>query len=178
MMGDVIDNRYEIIDLIGKGGMGAVYEARELGLDVPRTVALKVLLPSAMDEDDKVSKRFEQEIRIVTRMDHPNIVPIYNVGRHRGMPYFVMKYVRGHTLREYALGCGKVNENDIRRIGTQVADALAHIHKGGAIHRDIKSNNVMVDESGNATLMDFGIAKPVDATTALTATGEDLGPGP
>ncbi len=178
-MGDVIDGRYEIIDIIGKGGMGAVYEARELGLEVPRTVALKVLLPNAADSDEKVSKRFEQEIRIVTRMDHPHIVPIYNVGRHQGMPYFVMKYVRGRTLRDYLSRRGQhAGESIIRRIGGQVADALAHIHKAGAIHRDIKSNNVMVDDGANATLMDFGIAKTDDATTVLTATGEVLGTGP
>jgi len=177
-IGDIVDGRYEIIGLIGKGGMGAVFEARELGLDVPRTVALKALLADAISEDDRVSKRFEQEIRIVTRMDHPNIVPIYNVGRHQGMPYFVMKYVRGQTLREYIMDGEKAGEDEIRHIGGQITDALAHIHKAGAIHRDIKSNNVIVDDNHNATLMDFGISKSEEATTALTATGEVLGTGP
>ncbi|MCB9476793.1 MAG: serine/threonine protein kinase [Deltaproteobacteria bacterium] len=176
--GDVMADKYEIIQLIGQGGMGFVYEAREVDFDMTRTVALKVLRPKAFELDPEVEKRFQQEIKIAARMDHPNIVPIYTVGKHQGNTFFVMKYIRGESLGNYINDNYPLPEGKIRDLGAQVASALHHIHKAGAIHRDLKGTNILIDEDGHATLMDFGIAKIADANTSLTSSGAIVGTGP
>lgn len=175
--GTVLDGKYEIIRKIGEGGMGAVYEARELDPAMDRTVAVKVLPHDLMRRDPTLERRFRSEVRIATRMDHPNIIPIYNVGQHGPLPYFVMKYVKGKTLRELLPGTLGLEVDQLVSIAQQVGRALRHIHENGAIHRDIKANNIMVDGAGHATLMDFGISKS-DDSTFVTASGEIMGTGP
>lgn len=176
--GAVLANKYEIIGLIGRGGMGSVYEAREVDFEIPRTVAVKVLLPELLDRDAGFERRFREEIKISARMDHPNIIPIYNVGHDGSLFFFVMKYIQGHTLKQLIERDGPLPEKSLRSIAGQMTSALSHIHQAGAIHRDIKSNNIMVDHNGHATLMDFGIAHSDDAHTRLTASGEMVGTGP
>ncbi len=175
--GTVLDGKYEIIRKVGEGGMGAVYEARELDPAMDRTVAVKVLPYDLMRRDPTLERRFRSEVRIATRMDHPNIIPIYNVGQHGPLPYFVMKYVKGKTLRELLPGTLGLEVDELVSIAQQIGRALRHIHENGAIHRDIKANNIMVDAAGHATLMDFGISKS-DDSTFVTASGEIMGTGP
>lgn len=176
--GVVLGGKYQILGLIGRGGMGSVYEAREIDFQIDRTVAVKVLTPEVLSGDKSLERRFQEEIKIAAHMDHPNIVPIYNVGRFGSAHFFVMKYIQGKTFKQFLGDKNPVSEKTIRDLGAQTAAALAHIHKSGAIHRDVKSNNIMVDDDGHVTLMDFGLAKRRDATTMLTAKGEVLGTGP
>jgi serine/threonine protein kinase len=176
--GTVLSGKYEILNLIGRGGMASVYEAREIDFDIERTVAVKIVPPELLGSDPQLEKRFREEIKILARMDHPNIVPIYNVGRDGSILYFVMKVIRGKTLKDLLKSEGPLPEGKIRELGAQVAGALAHIHAAGAVHRDVKSNNIMIDSSGQAMLMDFGIAFSDQAHTRLTGTGELVGTGP
>jgi serine/threonine-protein kinase len=174
--GSVLSEKYRIIEQIGMGGMGAVYRARETDLDIDRSVAIKVLPPHLM-ADPTLVQRFHEEIKILAKLEHPNIVPVYAIGHERDCLYFVMKYLRGETLKARVRRTGAMPPGAVAHIGRQLADALDHIHRAGAIHRDIKAVNVMLDERDHATLMDFGIAK-VAGGANLTAAGEVLGTAP
>lgn len=176
--GTVLDKKYEIVRLIGKGGMGSVYEANEIGFNIERTVAVKVLSPELLMLDDTLERRFIEEIKISARMDHPNIVHIYSAGKEGSILFLVMKLIRGKTLAQIVSDDSPVPEKIIRSVGVQIAGALNHIHKEGTIHRDIKSNNIILDEDNHVTLMDFGIALSEDAHTRLTASGNMVGTGP
>lgn len=174
--GTVLAGKYEVIDIIGRGGMGCVYQAREIEFNVDRTVAIKVL-PLDMIEEERIARRFEEEIKIAARMDHPNIIPIYSIGREGPVLFFVMKYMNGRTLKQMIRAMGQLPERTIRNVGRQISDAIHYLHKNGIIHRDIKSNNIMVDDNGHSMLMDFGIAK-ARGGSQLTTSGEILGTAP
>ncbi len=174
MINTKLSNRYEIIGELGRGGMGVVYRARDPLLS--REVAVKLI--SSTDLAPEIEERFQREAQIVAQMDHPAIVPIYDLGRHEGSLFFVMPLVGGTTLlrliREQSLRLGEVVD-----IGIQVADALEYSHARGVVHRDIKPANIMVtrDEGGpgaRVRVMDFGLAH---ATTEsrLTKTGTLVG---
>lgn len=171
--GSLISHKYQIMRIIGKGGMGCVYEAREVDFDVDRSVAIKILIPNYI-QDEKNLRRFEHEIKIAAKLDHPNIVPIYNIGREKGMLYFVMKYLSGPTLKEKIREQGVLPEKEVRHISMRIADALGYMHDQGCIHRDIKANNIMLDATGHAILMDFGISK-MSGSEMMTTEGEILG---
>lgn len=171
--GTILSNKYKIVRLIGKGGMGCVYEATEVDFDVDRSVAIKILTPSFI-QNEKTMQRFEYEIKIAARLDHPNIVPIYNIGREGEMLYFVMKYMSGSTLQQVIRAQGVLVEKEARKIAIRVSDALNYMHEQGCIHRDIKTNNIMMDASGHPILMDFGISK-MSGGELLTTEGEILG---
>ena len=171
--GSVLSNKYKIIRMIGMGGMGCVYEAREVDFDVDRSVAIKVLVPT-YTQSEKSLRRFNAEIKIAARMDHPNIVPIYNIGQEGSTLYFVMKYLSGLTLKQQVHKKVMLSEQDIRKVAVRIADALGYMHDQGCIHRDIKANNIMFDGTGHPILMDFGIAK-MSGTELLTTQGEILG---
>ena len=171
--GAILSQKYEILRLIGKGGMGCVYEAREVDFDVDRSVAIKILTPSYI-QNEKNMRRFQFEIKIAARMDHPNIVPIYYIGQEGDLLYFVMKYLSGPTLREKVREQGVLSEEEGRRISTRITDALGYMHSQDCIHRDIKSNNIIMDATGHPILMDFGIAK-MSGNELLTTEGEILG---
>ena len=171
--GSLVSHKYQIVRMIGKGGMGCVYEAREVDFDVDRSVAIKILIPNFI-QDEKNLRRFEHEIKIAAKLDHPNIVPIYNIGREKGMLYFVMKYLSGPTLKDKIREQGVLPEKEARHISLRIADALGYMHDQGCIHRDIKANNIMLDATGHPILMDFGISK-MSGGDMMTTEGEILG---
>lgn len=174
--GTILSGKYKILEKIGMGGMGAVFKAQDLDFDVERSVAIKVL-PAHLAADEKLVKRFREEINILARLEHPNIVPIYTIGEEGEIVYYVMKYLRGDTLKGRIRHRGTLSPEQVTVIMIQISRAVDYIHRAGAIHRDIKSVNIMLDEQDNATLMDFGIAK-IAGGANLTADGEVLGTAP
>jgi len=166
-----LQDEYEIIEELGRGGMAIVFKAREKGLD--REVAVKVL-PFSLAFDSEFVERFQREARTSAKLEHANIIPIYRVGKKGRVIYFVMKFLRGQALSEKLSERGKLPPDDIRRILIQTASALGYAHKNDIVHRDIKPDNIMFDESGNAILTDFGIAKAASGTR-LTGTGMSIG---
>lgn len=146
---------YQITEKIGSGGMATVFKARQPRLE--RDVAIKVMHQN-ISQDTNFLARFEREARIVASLDHPNIVPIYDYDEHQGQPYLVMKYVKGYTLKDI-LRAEPIETGDILRVLTAVGSALDFAHKRGVLHRDIKPSNIIIDERGDAYLMDFGLAR-------------------
>ncbi|HET9424352.1 MAG TPA: serine/threonine-protein kinase [Gemmatimonadaceae bacterium] len=154
-----LEDDYEIIEEIGRGGMAIVLRAREKALD--REVAIKVL-PARLAVDMGFVERFEHEARTAAKLEHPNIVPIYRVGRGgpRGeVSYFVMKLLRGQSLSAVLQERGKLEAGDVRRILMETASALGYAAKRSIVHRDIKPDNIMLDSEGRCVITDFGIAK-------------------
>jgi hypothetical protein len=157
----------EILDLIGQGGMGAVYKARQIGLD--RIVALKILPPHTGD-DGSFAGRFEREARSLARLSHPNIVGVFDSGRAGDFYYFVMEFVDGVNLRE-AIRAETLTPTEALAIVPQICDALQYAHDAGIVHRDIKPENVLIDKKGNTKIADFGLARLLGPTDDLTLTG-------
>lgn len=147
--------RYQLTRLLGSGGMGAVYEAVDTGLK--REVAVKILHRSAAG-DSSIVERFIAEARVVAQFDHPHIVPVFDFGDEQGLLYFVSPLIRGATLSAL-IERGRLDQQTTRRILQQVGSAVDYAHARGVIHRDIKPQNILLDEQGNAKLTDFGIAK-------------------
>lgn len=150
---------YRIIQQLGQGGMATVFKAYHAALD--RYVALKVLHP-AFTEDPNFLARFQREARVVARLEHPNIVPIYDYAEHEGRPYLVMKFIEGETLKA-RLGRGSVESSEIGRIVAAVGAALSYAHQRGILHRDIKPSNVLLGNDGQIYLADFGLARIAQA---------------
>jgi tetratricopeptide (TPR) repeat protein/predicted Ser/Thr protein kinase len=146
---------YRIIEQLGQGGMATVFKAYHPALD--RYVAIKVLHP-AFKEDPNFLARFQREARIVAKLEHPHIVPVYDFSEHKGMAYLVMRYVEGKTLKAYLTGEPLPPER-ILEILKPVAEALAYAHEQGVLHRDIKPSNVMLTPEGGIFLTDFGLAR-------------------
>lgn len=161
---------YEISEILGEGGMGVVYKAMDLETD--RTVALKVLTRRSL-ADDEVKRRFMREANAGANLDHPGIVKIYDFGEDEGEHYLSMEYVEGQTLRDMVKETPFPPEQAIN-ICIAVAEALAAAHKAGVIHRDIKSENIMLTPAGEVKVMDFGLAK-MQNTSLLTQEGGLLG---
>ena len=166
MVNDVID-RYQILEKIGAGGMGTVYLAWDR--DIEREVALK-WLPAYFSQDEHFTERFKREARVVARLEHPHIVPIYDVGENEGRPFIIMRLLKGGTLREQ-IGKQGFNLAALVKGLEEIGDALAAAHARHIIHRDIKPGNILFDENGAAFLSDFGIAKVLDSATQLTGSG-------
>ncbi len=162
---------YELIEEIGRGGMGVVYRARQLSLG--RIVAVKMLLggPWASSADQT---RFRAEAEAAARLEHPNIVPVYEVGEYDGRAFFSMKYVPGQTLSQL-LASGPLPPQEAARILVLVSQAIGFAHRQGVLHRDLKPSNILLDEDGQPLLTDFGLAKRFNDTTTLTNTGAVLG---
>jgi serine/threonine protein kinase len=168
----LIEGKYRIERLLGKGGMGAVFLAHDLTLE--REVAIKVLPPDVA-QDDQVVRRFQQEAKTAAKLDHPNIIPIYRVESEGGLNYFVMKYIAGTSLEDLLEKKGPLAVADIQRILWEAACALGHAHQRGVVHRDVKPANIMFDHDGRVMLTDFGISKALQAATGFTATGMIIG---
>ena len=163
---------YQIQREIGRGGMGVVYLAHEQSLQ--RAVAAKVLAPH-LAQDEAYVARFVREARAVAQLDHPNIVTVHSVGEQDGLYYIAMQYVKGRSLAQLIREKGPLDWRRALDITRQAAEALAEAHKQGIIHRDIKPDNIMVDETGRVRVMDFGLARAMAASTKLTADGAQLG---
>ena len=146
---------YQIEARIGAGGMATVYQAYHARLD--RHVAIKILHDTFV-HDDSFLERFEREARIVARLEHPSIVPIYDYAEFDGQPYFVMKYIEGGTLKRRLIKQG-ISLDEITRMMTMLADALTYAHEKGVLHRDIKPSNILIDERDLPYLTDFGLAR-------------------
>ncbi len=158
----------EIVELLGQGGMGAVYQARQTKLD--RLVALKVLPPHLV-QDPAFAERFTREARALARLNHPNIVSVHDFGESGGLYYFIMEYVDGASLREVLLE-GRLAPAESLKIVSQLCDALQYAHDEGIVHRDIKPENILLDKKGRVKIADFGLAKLVGAVPAnYTLTG-------
>jgi serine/threonine-protein kinase len=147
--------RYEIVGQLGAGGMGEVYRARDFQLQ--RDIALKVLPPSDL-HDQTARARLVREARAAAALNHPNICTVHEVGEETGQAYIAMELVEGRTLSAI-VAAGALPPEDVVRIGAQLADALSHAHDRGVVHRDLKSNNIIVTPDGRAKVLDFGLAK-------------------
>ena len=169
---DALGSEYEIVRLLGRGGMGSVYLAHEHSLD--REVAIKVLRTSAVNDD--LRERFLREARTAARLTHPHIVPLHSFGQAGDILYYVMGYVDGESLEALLARAERLDPDEVRRLLHELADALGYAHRQGVIHRDIKPDNVLIERgTGRAVLTDFGIAKLQHARSSLTATGMIVG---
>ena len=169
MIGKMLDNRYELLDLIGRGGMAMVYKAKCHRLN--RLVAVKVL-KSDLAGDADFRRRFRDESRAVAMLSHPNIMSVYDVSRS-DPEYIVMELIDGITLKQYMERRGQLNWREALHFTTQIMKGLSHAHSRGIVHRDIKPQNIMVLRDGSVKVTDFGIACLSD--TANTMTQEALG---
>lgn len=170
---------FEIVREVGRGGMGVVYEAVQRSLD--RRVALKVLPAGVLLGGPTASKRFAREAAIAARLHHPHLVPVYAVGEEQGIHYFAMQFIEGRSLSARVKGKRREGtradaawRERVVRWGAEVAEALAHAHAQGTIHRDVKPSNLLVDEDGAAWVTDFGLARG-DALASITFTGDIVG---
>jgi serine/threonine protein kinase len=155
---------YEIVKLLGAGGMGEVYRARDTRLD--RDVAIKIL-PERLSADPEARQRFDREARAVSALNHPNICHLYDVGQQDGTSYLVMEYLEGETLGE-RVKRGRLPLDQVFRIGSEICDGLARAHRSCIFHRDLKPGNIMLTRSG-AKLMDFGLAKTSPASSSVSS---------
>jgi len=157
--GDEVEH-FRILRLLGEGGMGRVYAARDLRLG--RKVALKVVLPERLSHEG-AAERFLREARLTARFAHPHIVAIHHVGTHAGAPYVALEYLEGEELRRRMLREGPMSVRATARLGRAIAEALAAAHEAGVLHRDLKPENVFVPVDGRLRVLDFGLARAVDA---------------
>ncbi|HJT36347.1 MAG TPA: serine/threonine-protein kinase [Pirellulales bacterium] len=162
---------FELLEELGRGGMGVVYKARQLSLG--RVVALKMILRGELASAADVW-RFRSEAAAAARLAHPNIVPVYEVGEHDGQPYFAMKYVEGTTLGR-RLADGPLPPRESAELLTPVCQAIHYAHQHGILHRDLKPSNILIDGEGRPHVTDFGLAKQVTAETQLTRSGAIIG---
>ena len=156
------EGSYNFQEVLGQGGLGVVYRATQDPID--RIVAIKVILPQFAN-DPSFIRRFESEAQVVARLEHPHIVPLYDFWRKAGRAYLVMRFLGGGSVRDLVNRQGKLSLDMVSRISMQTLSAMAFAHRNGVIHRDIKPDNVFMDEDGNAYLSDFGIAKTTGAST-------------
>src|SRR5258708_5197538 len=163
--------QYEVLELLGQGGMATVYKARQPSMD--RFVAIKVISGDLLDNPEFIS-RFEREAWLIARLQHTNILPVYDYGRDNETLYLVMRLVDGGSL-DQRLRRGALSLGEVSRLLTPIGAALTYAHSEGIIHRDLKPNNILLDRQGAPYLTDFGIAKLVTSNLALTATGTVVG---
>ncbi len=171
MEGQILGNRYLLLEKIGGGGMAVVYKAKCTLLN--RFVAVKVLR-TEFTNDDEFVRRFKIEAQAVASLSHPNVVSIYDVGHQDDIHYIVMEYVDGMTLKDYLNKHGALNWKDAVKITIQICSAIEHAHKNNIVHRDIKPHNILLTKEGIAKVTDFGIARAVTSST-ITMVGSTIG---
>ena len=179
LIGTTIDGRYRITGRVARGGMATVYTATDERLE--RTVALKIIHPSQATNVHFVD-RFTDEAKTIARLTHPNVVAVYDQGRHQGLPYLVMEYVQGRTLRDVLTQRRRLNPVEALAILEQMLAAIAAAHRAGLVHRDVKPENVLVAEAPSAgpgnlvdavvKVADFGLARAVEASSSADDTGQ------
>jgi serine/threonine protein kinase len=162
---------YRIIEQLGQGGMASVFKAYHPALD--RFVAIKVLHP-AFKEEPNFLTRFQREARVVARLEHPHIVPVYDFAEHDGQPYLVMKYIEGETLKA-RLSQGPLSKQEALQIVDAVGSALTYAHKRGVLHRDVKPSNILLSPDGSIFLADFGLARMAEAGASTLSKDVMLG---
>ena len=168
-LGDFGD--FELLEWIAEGGMGVVYKARQKSLN--RLVALKMIRSGSLAGESEI-RRFQTEAEAAASLNHPNIVPVHAVGEHDGRSYFAMAYIDGMNLSR-ALARSRWSPRDAAELIATIADAVAAAHERGIIHRDLKPSNILITESGQPKVTDFGLAKRIDDDSRVTATGQVLG---
>ncbi|MFM8826229.1 MAG: protein kinase domain-containing protein, partial [Actinomycetota bacterium] len=170
----IINDRYQLAERIGRGGMAEVWKARDLLLD--REIAIKVLFPENA-ADPAFVERFRREAQSAAGLNHPNIVGVYDWGQHGSTYFMAMEFVPGNTLAQIIRRYGSLRADVAARIGAQVADALAFAHRNGVVHRDVKPANILITDAGVAKVADFGIARAIDAghDEGLTQEGSVMG---
>lgn len=171
MIGTVLINRYEILEKIGSGGMAVVYKAKDTLLG--RLVAVKIL-HEQFAQDETFVRHFRREAQSGAGLSHPNIVSIFDVGRHQDDHFLVMEYVEGTNLKDIIKRFGPLEEDHVLRMGIELCDALEHAHENGLIHCDIKPHNILVTDKGKVKVTDFGIARACTSDT-ITFTGSMVG---
>ena len=170
-IGQIVKERYEILEILGEGGMAFVYKARDMQLE--RFVAIKTLKPNYVNQETFVD-RFKREAKTAANLNHPNIVQIFDWGIE-GEPYFVMEYIEGNTLTSIIAKNRTISLSDILFIGAQVSSGLHAAHQKGLVHRDIKPGNIMITPDGKVKVTDFGIVSLQNEESDITKTGSILG---
>lgn len=171
MTSELIADKYEVLEVIGRGGMGTVYKAMQRNLE--RIVAIK-MLSEDLASDPEFRARFRQEATLVARLHHPNIVQVYDIEPHGDTFCIIMEYLEGESLQDRLNRDGAIPEHEAAHIGVQVARALQHAHTHQIVHRDVKPDNIRIMPDGTAKVMDFGIARFVDSKMK-TQTGVSMG---
>src|SRR5215470_2036161 len=176
--GTVLGERYEIIAILGQGGMGAVYKARDRELD--RLVALKIIRPE-LTTNPEILKRFKQELILARQVTHRNVIRIFDLGQADGFKFITMEFLEGNDLRGVIREQGKLPPEEAAKVILQICRALEAAHSEGVIHRDLKPQNIMLDAKGRVYVMDFGIARSaylpgMTQTGALIGTPEYMSP--
>jgi eukaryotic-like serine/threonine-protein kinase len=159
-IGSVFAGRYEIQSVLGEGGMGIVYEAYDRALD--DVVAIKTPRCEVLTEDSPLLGRFKQEIRLARRITHPNVLRTYDLGDWNGLKFFSMEFVKGMTLKHLIESSEILPTDSGLRIGKQICEGLAAAHDVGVVHRDVKSQNIIIELTGGLKIMDFGTACMAD----------------
>jgi serine/threonine protein kinase len=169
--GSTFAGRYQIIEELGKGGMGEVYKVRDVKLD--EEMALKVLKPDIASEVSTI-ERFRNELKLARKITHRNVCRMHDFHEEEGTPYITMEYVKGEDLKTFIRRKEKLKEQEVIALAKQVCEGLAEAHELGVVHRDLKPQNIMIDEKSNAKVMDFGIARSVEAP-GVTQSGVMIG---
>ena len=169
--GSTFAGRYQIIEEIGKGGMGRVYKVHDT--KVQEKIALKLIKPE-IAKDKKTIERFSNELRLARKIRHKNVCQMFDLGEERGTQYITMEYVSGEDLRNSIRRFGQLPIGKSIAIVNQICEGLAEAHRQGVVHRDLKSNNIMIDDDGNVRIMDFGIARSLEAK-GITGAGVMIG---
>ena len=170
-IGQIIKERYEILEVLGEGGMAFVYKAMDTQLE--RFVAIKTLKPNYVNQETFV-ERFRREAKTAANLNHPNIVQIFDWGIEEE-PFFVMEYIEGNTLTSIIAKNRTISLSDVLFIGAQVASGLQAAHQKGLVHRDIKPGNIMITPDGKVKVTDFGIVSLQNEESDITKTGSILG---
>ncbi len=170
-LGSIFAERYEILEELGKGGMGEVYKVRDNTLD--EEMALKVLKPEIAADKD-IIERFKNELKLARKIGHRNVCRMFDLNEEEETPYITMEYVKGEDLKSFIRNKEKLKEEELIALAMQVCEGLAEAHRLGVVHRDLKPQNIMIDEKNNAKVMDFGIARSVEAS-GITQSGVMIG---
>lgn len=169
--GSIFAGRYQVIEELGKGGMGTVYKV--LDREIKENVALKLLNPE-IASDGQVIERFRNELKFARKITHKNVCRMYDLNKHENTPYITMEYVSGEDLKSTLRRVGHLSTAKAVYVAKQVCDGLAEAHKLGVVHRDLKPQNIIIDDKGHARIMDFGIARSLKAK-GVTTTGMIIG---